>query len=103
MSQMSQLLINPITIIGTILAFIFISMGYLRHLGIKHAAKDKDRVKPYKIGDPFHPAAPPSSAPPEASPPPTPSLDAEPVQKKIFRQFPGAGQPQENKDGYIWE
>ena len=101
MNGMSELLLNPITIIGTLLAVTFISMGYLRHLGVKHALSEKNKIKPYKVSSPYTLGTTPAATPAASTLKPAEST-TEP-HKKIFRQLGSTGHTYEEKVGYIWE
>lgn len=99
MNIVQDLFLNPVTIIGAILAVMFISMGYLRHLGTKRSRKEKELdVRPVNVTDPFmaHPPAPK----PRPSIPPT----IEPARpERTLRQFGNVNPTPDEKSGYLWE
>lgn len=112
MSQFTELLFNPITIIATLLALFFVLMAVRRS---RHAAQPSSRSKnevpdkPYRIANPYtlppRPTAPPSApALGDTLTDPTPL----PPPRRVFRQFnQSAEHPNMNlpndKVRYVWE
>lgn len=112
MTQFTELLFNPITIIATLLALFFVLMAVRRR---RHAASPSSRPKTGSSGKPYHVVNPyrSPSQPDASTPPPAPhntltSSDAPPPARRVFRQFgqsalhPDMKLPTE-KTGYIWE
>lgn len=116
MTEFTELLFNPITIIASLLAAFFVLMAILRrrHSHAPHPAQSADSAaKPYRVSNPYTPA-PPLSASPVPAPAPalmaTPPIQnpTTPTPRKVFRQFgQSALQPQADRSddttGYIWE
>ncbi len=103
MNALKDLFLNPVTIIGAILAIMFISMGYLRHLGTKRSRMERERdVLPVKVTDPFvAPAKTPKPVP--SSPPPGPAPAEPDSPERTLRQFSGSGPAPSDKSSYLWE
>ena len=106
---MSDLFLNPITIIASLLAAFFIIMAFVRHSITKRTRGGRRASdRPNRVADPYTlpPPAPPPAPSPTLQTPAHPSTDAKPP-AKIFRQF---GHPQPTSGGttsapsdYIWE
>lgn len=109
MNNLRDLFLNPITLIGLILALIFIAMGYFRHLGIKRAHAERERdIKPIKVSDPYAqsgPVTPPLTVlnPPPPPPPASPPRLSSPPPDRTFRMFGKSGAMHNEKSGYVWE
>lgn len=102
---------GPVTVIAILLAFFFIAMAYLRHLGIQRARTQKfaASAKPWQVANPYT-----ASENLAATPPPT-TLAAPSAAKtaasdpsgSVFRQFgsggAGAAAPNDQTTGYVWE
>ena len=95
MNNLRDLFLNPITLIGLILALIFIAMGYSRHWGIKRAHAERERdIKPIKLSDPYAQSGPVTPPLTVLNPPPP---------DRTFRMFGKSGAMHNEKSGYVWE
>ena len=112
MTHLTELMLNPITIIATLLALFFVLMAVRRR---RHAASPSARAKTDSSNKPYHvvnPYGPPSqvdadtsaTAPRNTLTPP----ETKPPTRRVFRQFgqsalhPDMKAPNK-KSGYVWE
>ncbi|MBP7276057.1 MAG: hypothetical protein KBA51_07625 [Kiritimatiellae bacterium] len=104
MNNLQDLFLNPITLIGIILALIFIAMGYFRHLGIKHAHEERNRdIKPVVVSNPFSFPNSSAAAHPTSQSPVPQQTKSSPPSERTFRLFGKGGTVQHDKSGYVWE
>ncbi|NCA82215.1 MAG: hypothetical protein EOM72_05660 [Opitutae bacterium] len=102
---------GPVSVIAILLAFFFVAMAYLRHLGAKRARtrkRSKDE-KPWQISNPYTASENLTAPPPLATlaPPPAARNVASDPTSPVFRQFsstsPSAAKPAPPAPGYVWE
>ncbi|HPJ57466.1 MAG TPA: hypothetical protein P5306_07145 [Kiritimatiellia bacterium] len=118
MTEFTELLFNPITIIATLLALFFVLMAFRRNRNtgrLPSRPEDTSEAKPYRVANPYSPAPAvpnPASAPAPAAPPATllqpPASPTPAPPRRVFRQFgqsalqPDAN-PADGQTGYVWE
>lgn len=112
MTQFTELLLNPITIIASFLALFFILMAVRRS---RHAARPASRSedeasdKPYRVANPYTlPLLPTTPAPAPALRDTLTAPSPSPPTPRVFRQFnqsvlhPNMNPPNDQA-GYVWE
>ena len=118
MTEFTELLFNPITIIATLLALFFVLMAFRRSRNagrLPSRPEDTSGAKPYHVANPYSPAPTvvnPASVPVPAAHPSTllqtPATPPPPPRRRVFRQFgqsalhPDAN-PADGQTGYVWE
>jgi hypothetical protein len=105
--MITELLLNPITLIALTLAVFFSVMAFMRSRESRLKEREGAAAKPYRVADPYSAPQPPpatSFATPTLAPTP-PSGDPD-NPHKFFRQFgptpDGSGSPV-GPVGYVWE
>ena len=102
---------GPVAVIAILLAFFFIAMAYLRHLGIRRARSQKfsANAKPWHVANPYTASDNlAAGAPPPATLAPSAAKDeASDPSRAVFLQFgsggSGAAAPADQTTGYVWE
>lgn len=118
MTEFTELLFNPITIIATLLALFFVLMGFRRSRNtgrLPSRPEDISGAKPYHVANPYSPAQTVSGSAPVPAPAThpatllqTPSSPTPEPRRRVFRQFgqsalhPDAN-PADGQTGYVWE
>lgn len=112
-NALSDLVLNPVTLIALGLAAFFSMMAFMRSRESRRKEKALGRdpsAKPYRVADPFAPPqAPPAATLPPATLTPHPhSATSDDNSHKFFRQFgptpdgSGGAAPTQTS-GYLWE
>ena len=103
---------GPVSVIALLLAFFFIAMAFLRHLGTKRARTQKysTAAKPWQVANPYtasdnlEAAAPPPATLAPASAAKDAASDPS---RAVFRQYgspaSGAAPDDPATPGYVWE
>lgn len=105
--------LGPVSVIAILLAFFFIAMAYLRHLGAQRARNQKisSAAKPWQVANPYTASDNlEATAPPPATLAPASAAKdaASDPSRAVFRQYGSpasvAAAPDDaSTPGYVWE